>query len=322
MNISIPIDLIAYEVLRFVSYFELDNVLPYFNLTPKEHALIKFKIYKARLKKIVNKYGIEYRIENKLHCENGPAIIHKSGTIEYYACGLLHRLDGPAIIRDNGEQLWYKYNQLHNANGPAITHSDGQQEYYQNGKRHRLGGPAFIEPNGKKIWYKNGLCHRDDGPAIIKSSGRYTHTWYKNGRAHREDGPAIITTDGTELWFLHGLYVQYPEHNYTMTCLLDGLTVTIYVRPDRDGVISVFAYIIIPDALAIEYDTIADDAGILNIHADSIDVEFMHEPMQYGSLELSYLCKGDLKYSSLTLRVEQDSNFDALLAYYKKIEVY
>ena len=47
----------------------------------------------------------------------------------------------------------------------------------------------------------------------------YIETWpdgsvrYRNGNGqyHRTNGPAIIFTDGTELWYLNGIYLREEE---------------------------------------------------------------------------------------------------------------
>jgi hypothetical protein len=41
-----------------------------------------------------------WRVNGKLHREDGPAIEHDGGGLEWYRNGRLHRLDGPAIERD------------------------------------------------------------------------------------------------------------------------------------------------------------------------------------------------------------------------------
>ena len=50
---------------------------------------------------------IQYTLYDRLHREDGPAIIHPSGSQSWYLNGELHRLDGPAFIRANGTQSWW-----------------------------------------------------------------------------------------------------------------------------------------------------------------------------------------------------------------------
>ena len=181
---DIPIDLIAYEFLRFVSYFDLDGILPYFRLTPREQAHIKYKIYKHRLQ--VTKFSdkTEYRIDGKLH-----------------------RCDGPALERANGDKFWYMHDKIHRDDGPAAKYAHGTKYWCINDKLHRDNGPAIECPNGDKMWYLNGERHRSDGPAIEWANG--SKEWYIDGKVHREDGSAIIWADGTKTYWLNG--VQVPE---------------------------------------------------------------------------------------------------------------
>ena len=49
----------------------------------------------------------------------------------------LHREDGPAIIHADGSQEWYINNKLHREDGPAIIYANGSQEWWLNGKKLR-----------------------------------------------------------------------------------------------------------------------------------------------------------------------------------------
>jgi len=95
--------------------------------------------------------SIEREIKNldgKLHCEDGPAVFHSDGTVEYYIHGQRHREDGPAIKFGNGSKVWMI-----------------------NGKHHREDGPAgiFVDPKGyKQIWRLNGVEWKD-GPVIFSN---------------------------------------------------------------------------------------------------------------------------------------------------------
>jgi hypothetical protein len=44
-----------------------------------------------------------FRLDGKLHREDGPAIEWKDGRIEWFLFGKLHRVDGPAVISSDGE---------------------------------------------------------------------------------------------------------------------------------------------------------------------------------------------------------------------------
>ena len=95
---------------------------------------------------------------------DSPAIIHNSGSKEYYKKGIRHRLGGPAKIFNSGTEEWYTDGLCHRLNGIC-------QHWYKNGKQHRLEGPATVFENVGEEWYENGLLHRLKGPAIIKSNG-------------------------------------------------------------------------------------------------------------------------------------------------------
>jgi antitoxin component YwqK of YwqJK toxin-antitoxin module len=126
----------------------------------------------------------------------------RNGKITYKLNGKLHREDGPAVIYGSGRQVWYQNGKLHRDDGPAIIYVSRLQEWYQNGKLHRDDGPAYINGDCQE-WYQNGKMHRLDGPAIIYGSGR--QDWYQNGKLHREDGPAIIKNDGTQEYWIDGI---------------------------------------------------------------------------------------------------------------------
>ncbi len=99
--VSIPV--IAYEILKYVSYFELDSILPCFKLSAKDWQTIKQKIYKQRLtihrdyncvsvilqpEDLVNlRTPTEYKIEDKLHREDGPAVEREHGDAQWWVNG-------------------------------------------------------------------------------------------------------------------------------------------------------------------------------------------------------------------------------------------
>lgn len=112
----------------------------------------------------------EYRNdENKLHCENGPAVEYCTGNKSWYVNGKRHRLDGPAIEHENGES-WYVNGKRHRVDGPAVVHNgNGYESWWLNGKHHRDNGPAVLYANGNKEWWYHGK--RMPGPIVrIKSA--------------------------------------------------------------------------------------------------------------------------------------------------------
>ena len=55
----------------------------------------------------VDQRATKWKLNGKLHREDGPAIEHPSGTKCWYINGKLHREDGPAIEHANGYKIWY-----------------------------------------------------------------------------------------------------------------------------------------------------------------------------------------------------------------------
>jgi hypothetical protein len=45
--------------------------------------------------------------QGKVHREDGPAVIFKSGTKLWYYNGVKHRYDGPAIEQPDGYKRWF-----------------------------------------------------------------------------------------------------------------------------------------------------------------------------------------------------------------------
>ena len=191
------------------------------------------------IKTIGSNRTIYYKLNNKLHREDGPAIEYADGGKEWWINGKLHREDGPAIEDVNGTKLWYKNNKLHREEGPAIEYPSGDKIWCKNGKYHRKDGPAFVYNNGEKKWYLNNVeytekvfkekvnnksqmisknkviktvksngtvtyylnnkRHREDGPAVEWANG--DKEWYKNNKRHREGGPALEFSNGDKYWY-------------------------------------------------------------------------------------------------------------------------
>ena len=84
-----------------------------------------------------------------------------NGTQEWRVNGKLHREDGPAKILADGSQLWYRDGRFHREDGPAIVEIDGRQDWCRDGKLHREDGPAVEKADGSKFWYRAvNLFHR------------------------------------------------------------------------------------------------------------------------------------------------------------------
>ena len=55
----------------------------------------------------INEYGTMWRLDGKLHRENGPAIENVDGCKSWWIRGDFHRENGPAIEWANGTKSWY-----------------------------------------------------------------------------------------------------------------------------------------------------------------------------------------------------------------------
>jgi hypothetical protein len=64
---------------------------------------------------VVRQNGVmEWRLNGKLHREDGPAVEFLNGAKYWYLNGVLHREDGPAVELSNGTKKWYLNGKLHN----------------------------------------------------------------------------------------------------------------------------------------------------------------------------------------------------------------
>lgn len=67
---------------------------------------------------------------DKLHREDGPAVINEKDQVEeWYLNGQRHRIGGPAYDSPN-VKVWMEYNQLHRIDGPAYVYIDGRKQYF------------------------------------------------------------------------------------------------------------------------------------------------------------------------------------------------
>ena len=84
--------------------------------------------------------ALKYRVE-----------VDHNGTRKYYnAAGQLHREDGPAVVWRDGSLEWYHNGLQHREDGPAAVWSDGTRLWYLNGRPHRINGPTVELPGGIK----------------------------------------------------------------------------------------------------------------------------------------------------------------------------
>lgn len=89
--------------------------------------------------------------------------ISKSGTIRYYnKDNQYHRINGPAVIWKTGSKEWWENGNLHRIGAAAIETHYGDRYWYQNDRLHRLDGPAVEFSNGKKEWHIDGQFIRSE----------------------------------------------------------------------------------------------------------------------------------------------------------------
>ena len=129
---KLPSDILC-KVLDFVSYFELDEVLTCFNLSNKQLSDIKYKIYKLRLTITHKPTYIAYRVEGKLHREEGlPAIEFTNGNSQWWINNCLHRKDDLPAVVNKSTYEWYKQGELYKAVYDEFEYydfSDSSNEY-------------------------------------------------------------------------------------------------------------------------------------------------------------------------------------------------
>lgn len=51
--------------------------------------------------------SIRYYKDDRLHREDGPAIIWSCGDVEYWVDGFIHHEDGPALVYADGNERWW-----------------------------------------------------------------------------------------------------------------------------------------------------------------------------------------------------------------------
>ena len=73
-----------------------------------------------------------WRLNGKLHREDGPSVEYANGTREWYLNGKLHREYGPAIEYSDGSRCWYLNDNLHREDGPAVEWHTGSRQWFLN----------------------------------------------------------------------------------------------------------------------------------------------------------------------------------------------
>jgi hypothetical protein len=169
-----------------------------------------YSVQKALSSNTASKDDTQELTEDEFNARPKKTVL-KDGTIEWKVNGKLHREDGAAIEYSNGDKSWFINGELHREDGPAVEYSNGDKSWFINGKLHREGGPASADASGYKAWFIKGQYHREDGPAVENVNGY--KAWYINGKLHREDGPAIEYANGTREWYIDGTKLTEEEFN-------------------------------------------------------------------------------------------------------------
>ena len=87
--------------------------------------------------------------------------VYEGGIVEWRLDGKLHREDGPAEISCN-TQSWWLNGKRHREDGPAMIKNELRyQSWWLNGERHREDGPALIDGNYQS-WWLNGIEYTED----------------------------------------------------------------------------------------------------------------------------------------------------------------
>lgn len=81
--------------------------------------------------------------------------VHLDGSTEYKVDNKYHREDGPAVEWANGYKVWFLNGKKHRVGGPAFESPEGRKEWWLNDKLHRLDGPAIESPDGN-LFYIDG----------------------------------------------------------------------------------------------------------------------------------------------------------------------
>lgn len=149
----------------------------------------------------------EYRLNGRLHREEGPAIEHakiegEALSVEWYVHGRRHRKDGPAFETKSGAKLWYRNGRLHRENGPALETRGGIKAWYFNGELHREDGPAVEIPRRCKAG-EMVLFRMPDLKSYVVNDTHYVKLWFKHGILHRRNGPLpTLETSWDQTFFL------------------------------------------------------------------------------------------------------------------------
>jgi hypothetical protein len=189
----------------------------------------------------ISKNKIQIKYKNKLHKEDGPAVIYKNGREEWYINGKRHREDGPAVDAQK-IKIWYKKGLRHREDDlPALItfySKNNLKVWYKEGLKHRKSPlPAVEYYKEEKVsrteWWNYGVLKetKDDevvivyendiaksirtkdsysefeGKDVVYLSNKKGKFWFKNNKLHRDEYylPAAIYYSDVVIWYQHGL---------------------------------------------------------------------------------------------------------------------
>lgn len=93
--------------------------------------------------------------------------IYNNGTKEWRRNDMLHRDDGPAVEWASGAKEWHREGKLHRVDGPAIERSDGTKEWYRDGEhlapQESLNLPTSIVRSGQEVTNLDNSSHSEKG---------------------------------------------------------------------------------------------------------------------------------------------------------------
>ena len=69
-------------------------------------------------------------------------LVVDDGVQRWYKDDKLHREDGPAVVWADGTQEWWREGKQHREDGPAVVWADGTQEWWREGERIECSGDA------------------------------------------------------------------------------------------------------------------------------------------------------------------------------------
>ena len=154
-------------IFSYLSYYDLDDIIPIFIKDIDKNIKFKRIIYNQRITHTVSdETGSHiFKIEGKIHNEDGPAVIYVDGSKFWLINDVGHRVDGPAEEWNCGFRRWLNHGIIHRIDGPAEYKSKSYERWFNNGLFHRDNDePAIIVSNGLKYWYKNGVQYRYEEP--------------------------------------------------------------------------------------------------------------------------------------------------------------